>query len=213
MKRTTSALIAVLCPALLLAGEPTFVLVDGEYFYSETGDGIGVPIEDAFNVIVIGDPGPPPDDDDDDPPPDDDDPSNLREQVSAWASDVDEPFDALILAGMYGTLSTKIGDGTIDSTPTAVNEAMNAAYELLYDNDIRTIDEDDWDDFDQKVTLALGAMVGVDGEASIDEWVTFFTDVSDGLEDSTSDNAIPTWLQPIIDAIIALILQLLLGLF
>ena len=89
---------------------------------------------------------------------------------------------------------------------------MNTAYEFLYDNDIREIDEDDWGSFDTKVTLALGNMVGTDGEASVEEWVTFFTDVSGGLEDSTSDNAIPIWLQPIIDAIIAWILELILGL-
>ena len=208
--RIVLALLMLTAPAL---ATPTIVVdADGNYFLDRDGDGgdmepLGVPV--IYRLPgAPGPPQPPIPPEPPEPPPE----SGLRADVKEWAEDVDEPGDAFLLAGVYGLLAEKIEDGSIKSTPDAVNKAMNSMLALTFDR--TQVDEDDWWDFDVNVTTALGDMVGTDFEADTEEWVEFFETVESGLRDSFADQGIiDDLLQQLLNLLLQWLLELLGDLF
>lgn len=212
MKGLTAVLILALSPAFLWAGDPTFILADGEYYFAAEGEGLGIPIADAFPVIVLSDAPPDDDPDDDDDPKDE--PTELSERVQAWAEEIDHPIGATILAAVYGALGDSVGSGDIPATTTGVDTALTTArvevMKLMPGNH-----DAEWTEFMRgDVVGALGELNRANGgDLTKSQYVKFFADVEAGLSASTAGEAIPTWLQPFIDALIAALIQILLGLF
>lgn len=217
MKRSLLyTLIVFLAPAIALAADdPALIVIGGKVFYSPnpgtTATETGIPVEALSNIRYMPGETPP---NPDDPDPDDPDPapSQLRAQVKQWATAVNKPAEAALMAIAYKAIAENIANGKIPATDNDVNRAQREAFEIVFNK--TPVDYDDWETFYEEVLDAQADLITANtGGVPKDVWVQHYTDVAGGLNDSNEGNALPEWLKPIIDALIQMLLELILNLF
>lgn len=215
MKRGLIALLIIALAPVVALAQPALIVDGGKLYFSDGSGTVATEIGPASllsNVHYM--PGSTPVPGPDDPVPEPPEDSQLREQVKGWATQVNKPIDATIMAAAYGLIGERIASGGIPATNNDVNRAQSEAFNKVFDNDIRSVDYETWESFYEKVLDVQGDLIVANpGGVPKDAWVKHFSDVQAGLTDSTEGNALPVWLQPIIDALIKLLIDMLLNLF
>ena len=205
MHRLFLVVTTILTSVPSIAGEPTIVLMDDGTAWFSLGD--GSPTIIVQNVVQPpGEkpgPGPTPQ------PPT----SGIRADVTKWADDIRDPTGAAIMSKMYSIVGQNIGNGTIPSDTASVDKAITAAADKAIDM-IPGRKTDDWEDLHRKVMDDLGRIVVTSGgKMSAAQWQKYFAEVSGGLDGSNQGAAIPPFLQPLIAALIQVLIELIQDLF
>ncbi|TWT43050.1 hypothetical protein KOR42_45100 [Thalassoglobus neptunius] len=193
-----------LCALSASAGVPTIVLnSDGTAYFSSGNGTPAIKIENIVRLPGSGDVPVPPDVTPDDDPPS----SDIAHKIEQWTAGLDDPVGANLLGEAYKFVGTKIADGTIPTN----NDDVNAAFKLATNKAIELIPEKDrseWKEVDQKITQELTIqLLNSGGKLTRLQWSEFLTDAGNALLATSQGTALPDWLQPLIDALIAILIE------
>jgi len=207
--RFFASLFVLLSSAVAIAGEPVIVLLpDGTAWFSAGAESPTILVR---NIIRA--PGMPPGGNPPDEPAPPDEKSGLRKDVAKWSSDIDDTTGALVMSRAYGLLGEYIASGKIPADADSIDKAITAAgaqtFKMLPGKHV-----DDWEELHRKVMDKLTVLVTANGgKLTAVQWSGFFREVSAGLDDSTSGSAIPPWLEPLIAALVQVLIDLLSDMF
>lgn len=210
-----SMLLCVVALVTLLApyaeADPVIVLLpDGTAWYN-AGD--GSPTILVKNVIepppgVTPKPPVP-----DDPKPDNPSGSKLQEQVTEWASEIDDSTGAAIMSKLYEVIADNIESGKIPAKADDVDKLVTAAADQALDM-VPGKTDDKWSDLHDKAIGELGKLlVGQGGSMTQTQYVTFFRDVQRGIEATNTDKSLPPFLEPLLQELIKILLKMIVEMF
>lgn len=214
--RSNLKAIAAMAVLLTIAGSSAAPAADPIVFVLDSDKGLYWDGQSSHYVRLVTPEGSPPPVPPIPQPPDPDDPqppSTFRSEVTEAAEAINDPIGARIMAqGFYGVLADQINNGTIPADADSVDRALTAAKDAVLSRVGSTRDK--WQTFHSSVVIPeLGERVVGGSVRSKAEYVAFFREVQNGLNDSLEGQAPPVWLQPLIDALIQVLIELLRNLF
>lgn len=187
-------------------GDPTIVLLpDGTAWFSAGSESPTILVKNIIRAPSMppGGGGP----DNPQPPATSEDRKAARELADA----VDDPVGATMLSKTYGLIGEYIASGKIPAEPAAIDKALTEAVDTALAM-IPGRRQDDWEKVHQQLVDRISPRI-VAGKLDRDQWATVFRDFSQGLGDSTSGAAIPPFLEPLIAALMKILIEILSGMF
>lgn len=199
------------CQAVAPAADAVVVLLpDGTAWFSPGGDAPTILVKHVIRAPGAP-PAPGPGDTPSDPQPPEG--STLQRDVKALADAVDDSLGATMLSKTYELLAEYVASGKIPSDADSVDKALTAAVnEAVKMTPGRHATK--WDAFNTKVgDLLTAKLIASGGKLTAAEWSQHLRDVSAGLAASTDQSAVPPFLEPLLAALVQLLVELLSDMF
>jgi len=205
----TLLLLAMCCG--LSAGEPTIVLLpDGTAWYSAGPNQPTILIRNIIRAPGMPPGGNVPPGGEEPKPPVSDD---TRAEARKLAEGVDDAIGATMLAKTYELLAEYIASGKIPSDAASVDKAVTEAVDKTLEM-VPGRHADDWDAVHLKLIDRVSKqLIASGGKLSAAEWSAFFRSCSQGLHDTVEGNAIPPFLEPLIAALVKILIEMLTEMF
>lgn len=193
------------------ASEPTIVLLpDGTAWFSPGPNQPTILIKNIIRAPGMPPGGnTPPGGEDPQPPTEDTD----RTEARKLAEGVDDAIGATMLAKTYELLGEYIASGKIPSDATSVDKAVTEAVDKTLEM-LPGRKADEWEAVHLKLVDRISRkLIANGGKLGADQWSTFFRSCSEGLNDTVEGNAIPPFLEPLIAALVKMLIELLTEMF
>lgn len=219
MRRAITVAILLLAFCLPAFAGGTLVLTDAGYqtMTAEPGQpAVLSPVTPVDHVMDLrtGAPAPNPPPGGDDPPPNT---STFTQNVSTWAGTVNDPNGVAVMNLAYTTIRDNIQRGVIPADPASVDKALTEALNRSLDMmDVADPQQrrTKWAEFRGKVAEELGKRVIANGGSySKEQFVSFFGEVTSGLETANAGYALPVWVAEILAVLLPVLVRLITGLF
>lgn len=153
------------------------------------------------------------------PPPDTPPSKPLADKVTEWTRQMNDSVGAATLGIGYKAITQKLIDGTIKPTGADIDKTLTPALDMAMDQipDVfvpggmtKAQWKEKWKPFRAKVADEFSTLLVSRGAGlTKTDCINFFADVTAGMSAATSGEALPDWLQSILQALLPKLLELI----